>query len=235
MNCQHICIVNIRVFITSGLVGATFQSNILAWFVQILPKAATTAAFLNVSFRFVLVKVRTVWFYEGEENRDACWYYMFVFQSIRLLRIKPGLGQFGSWGLYSRCCKDNWAPSLRDLPRSTQTERKADACWFQGIPFLTKKSLHSLLALRSHTVFCWMLLLCSQFGWKVRANRAPSCARVCEQWVSQRRAGCEHTNKRSPLSLFHSEFFPRYCPQTRLVSFHHFKIFFTFPPSYFWA
>lgn len=139
MNCQHICIVNIRVFITSGLVGATFQSNILAWFVQILPKAATTAAFLNVSFRFVLVKVRTVWFYEGEENRDACWYYMFVFQSIRLLRIKPGLGQFGSWGLYSRCCKDNWAPSLRDLPRSTQTERKADACWFQGIPFLTKK------------------------------------------------------------------------------------------------
>lgn len=96
MNCQHICIVNIRVFITSGLVGATFQSNILAWFVQILPKAATTAAFLNVSFRFVLVKVRTVWFYEGEENRDACWYYMFVFQSIRLLRIKPGLGQFGS-------------------------------------------------------------------------------------------------------------------------------------------
>lgn len=115
-----------------------------------------------------------LWFYEGEENLDALWYYMFVFQNIRLLRIKPGLGQFGSWGLYSRCCKDNRTPSLRDLPRSTQIERKADAYWFQGIPLITKKSLHSLLALKSHTVFCWMLLLWkSQFGglWEVLAGR----------------------------------------------------------------
>lgn len=211
MNWQHICIVNISFFLTSGLEGATFRSDILAWFVQILPKAATTAAFLSVSFRFVLVKVRTVWFYEGEENWDARWYYVFVFQSIRLLRIKAGLGQFGSWELYSRCCKDNWAPSLRDLPRSTQTERKADAYWFQTfIPFLTKKSLHSLLALRSHTIFCWMLLLCSQFGWKVRANRAPSCARVCVQRVSQRRAGCEHTNEIS--ISFPQWIFPKILP-----------------------
>ena len=84
--------------LTFGLIGATFQRGLLDWFqwdilyLQILQKADTTAGFLNVSFRFLLVKDKTMWSYSGKEDLDALWHNMPVFQSITLLRTESGLG-----------------------------------------------------------------------------------------------------------------------------------------------